>query len=86
MRCSQKKRKKVELWQHNKSTNMVTNSKALSFGLSGLILLRTRDCCLTSLGVDGVGVRSAMVLRISRALRHQIITYLQAVSKKINLT
>jgi hypothetical protein len=55
------KRKKGELWQHNKNTNIVTNSNALSFGSLGLILLRTRDCCLTSLGVGGVGERSAMV-------------------------
>jgi hypothetical protein len=55
------KRKQGELWQHNKNTNIVTNSNALLFGLSGLILLRMRDCCLTSLGVDGVGERSAMV-------------------------
>ena len=55
------KRKKGELWQHNKNTNIVTNSNALLFGLSVSILLRTQDRCLTSLGVDGVGVRSAMV-------------------------
>ena len=56
------KRKKGELWQHNKNTNIiVTNSNALLFGLSGSILSRTRDHCLTSLGVDGVGVRLAMV-------------------------
>jgi hypothetical protein len=49
------KRKKGELWQHNKNTNIiVTNSNALLFGLSGSILSRTRD-------VDGVGVRLAMV-------------------------
>ena len=55
------KRKKGELWQHNKNTNIVTNSNALLFGSSRSILLRMRDRCLTSLGVDGVGVRLAMV-------------------------
>ena len=31
-------KKKGELWQHKKNTNMVTNSNAASFGPSGLAL------------------------------------------------
>ena len=56
-------KKKGELWQHKKNTNMVTNSNAASFGSSGLIplTLTAPMRCFISLGVDEVGVISAIV-------------------------
>ena len=53
-------KKKGELWQHKK-TNMVTNSNAASFGSPGLIPLTAPMRCFISLGVDEVGVISAIV-------------------------
>ncbi len=54
-------KKKGELWQHKKNTNMVTNLNAASFGSSGLIPLTAPMRCFISLGVDEVGVISAIV-------------------------
>ena len=54
-------KKKGELWQHKKNTNMVTNSNAASFGSPGLIPLTAPMRCFISLGVDEVVVISAIV-------------------------
>ena len=56
-----KKGKKGGISRHNKSTNMITNSNALSFGLVGLIPFNVRDRFVASLGVGGIGDLSAMV-------------------------
>jgi hypothetical protein len=55
-----KKEKKVNV-SHKKHTNIVTNTNAASFRSSRLISLRARDCCMRSLGIGEVGVRSAIV-------------------------
>ncbi len=73
-------RKKGELWHHKNETKCVTNSKAASFGSSGLTPLTALARCLISLGVDDVGVISVMVQRIFRSVRIKGLC-----EKKINL-
>ena len=54
-------KKRVSCGNTKKNTNMVTNSNAASFGSSGLIPLTAPMRCFISLGVDEVGVISAIV-------------------------